>query len=415
MTFFVVTWLVLGQVDSDLSFETSSRGELALEGRAFDNDHRSQTVDNGLGFFGRLEVQGNYGPVSTRLRGYGRMDRQDRDRNVLVPEEAWVQLRKDWLRVRFGYDILNWTATEAFHPTDIINARNLDSDLENYEKIGEPIAALQVVTPWETTFEILGIAAHTEPILTSPHSRLSLLPANIRLGAPIFVNHTGHIASFDHEPQGALRIRQVLAGADVSLQLVQHVDRSQPYGFFDSTSDTFRPVFQTVRHIGITYQQALDALLIKVEAAYRHFIDPRSVTGLNAPERDHATLAAGLEYGLTHANGSETTLLAEGQMVLGLDKADRVLLSAFQRDVLAGIRYALNDEDGRELMLIGIVDVDGRREGLVSLNYTQRIGETFSLRAGLRIIEAGKPKGIPRGLQSLRDADMLRLTLTRHF
>ena len=63
-------------------------------------------------------------------------------RTILVVEEAWVEWKAKPFRVRAGFDLLNWTATEAFHPSDILNSRNLDSSIQNYDKLGEPMVSL---------------------------------------------------------------------------------------------------------------------------------------------------------------------------------------------------------------------------------------------------------------------------------
>src|SRR5687767_7316130 len=110
--------------------ELSSQGELAFEGRAFRDDALANTTDKSAGLLGRMEWRHEHDAFEQRLRAYGRLDHYDKRRSVLVVEEAWMQVRRGRLRLRAGVDLVNWTATEAFHPADVINARNLDSDLE---------------------------------------------------------------------------------------------------------------------------------------------------------------------------------------------------------------------------------------------------------------------------------------------
>ena len=70
------------------------------------------------------------------------MDFLDLERNLYRMEEASIGYRNSGWEARLAIQILNWTATEGFHPCDIINSRNLDSDIENTEKIGEPMFSL---------------------------------------------------------------------------------------------------------------------------------------------------------------------------------------------------------------------------------------------------------------------------------
>ena len=107
-----------------------------------------------------------------RLRLYGRLDREDLERTILVVEEAWVEWKAKPFRVRAGFDLLNWTATEAFHPSDILNSRNLDSSIQNYDKLGEPMVSLS----YKGAIGVLTayfLPSVINPILPSPNSRLS--------------------------------------------------------------------------------------------------------------------------------------------------------------------------------------------------------------------------------------------------
>jgi hypothetical protein len=406
-----------------LAGEWSSRGELALEGRQFDDDERALTPDRGLALFGRLELRHSHGRLEEKTRFYGRLDHYDQRRSTLVFEEAWLQLALERLRLRAGVDLVNWTATEAFHPADVINARNLDSDLENYEKVGEPMASLQVRLFENTTVQLMFMPHRTAPLFASPASRLSFAPGVDLRGSRRLLDRDGQTTDSRWGPQAALALRQVLGNADLTVHALEHLDRSQPLVRLDP--QTFSPllIFQTVRQLGGTYQQAVGPIILKLEGAYRRFVAAREpLPGLplgpypldSSGQPDHSQLAVGLEYGVPHAGGSESTFLLEGQALLGIDdSALRSALSVFQRDVRIGYRFALNDELGKELMLGAIFDTERSGESLVMLNYLQRLGETWTLRAGLRLFNARA--SAPGPLAVLRTSDHVRLALTRHF
>jgi hypothetical protein len=401
----------------------SSRGELALEGRQFDDDDLELTPDRGLALFGRLELEHSHGRLQEKTRFYGRLDRYDQRRSVLAFEEAWAQLGLERLRLRAGVDLINWTATEAFHPADVINARNLDSDLENFEKVGEPMVALQLRLFSGTTVQLLFMPHRTAPIFASPASRLSFAPGIDLKGSRRMIDRDGDLTDARWGPQAAFALRQVLGNADLTLHALEHLDRSQPLVRVDPL--TFSPllVFQTVRQLGGTYQHALGPVVLKLEGAYRRFVAPREpppgialgpLATAAAGQPDHGQLAAGLEYGVSHEGGSESTFLLEGQAVLGVDDpALRATLSIFQRDVLIGYRFALNDEAGKELMVGAIFDTERSGESLVMLNYQQRLGETWTVRGGLRLFHA--KASAPGPMAVLRTSDHIRLALTRHF
>jgi hypothetical protein len=409
--------------------EITSKGELAAEGRAFTDDDNQLTQDQALGLFGRLEARHQHAPFEEKLRAYGRLDYYDHRRSTLVLEEAFVQVRQGPIRLRFGADIVNWTATEAFHPADVINARNLDSDLESFEKVGEPMAAAQLTFAEGTTGQLLIMPVFMKTLFPSPGSRLSFSPGMDLQGRRAMYDRNGHYTDNHFGPQGALRVSQVVGQADVSVHALTQMDRLQPLVGWDAAAGSPVPIYLYVRQVGGTYQQVLGPLIVKLEAAYRWFKtpvdDPAPVAPLDVsgpfpapgafPDRNHGTVALGLEYGIPHASGGDSTLLLEAQAVLGVHNAAlRQQLTPFQRDLFAGYRLALGDEDSKELVVGAIVDLERRREFLVNVSYQQRLGETFSLRVGLRIFEAAA-RDAPFGLVAFRDSDHLRLTLTRHF
>jgi hypothetical protein len=356
--------------------EVSSKGELAVEGRAFADDDDELTHDQGLGLFGRLEARHQHAPFEEKLRAYGRLDHYDDRRSTLVLEEAFVQVRQGRVRLRVGADLVNWTATEAFHPADVINARNLDSDLESLEKVGEPMAAAQVTLAEGTTAALMVMPVYMKTLLPSPRSRLSLAPGVDFQGRRALFDRKGHYTDNHFGPQLALRLQQVVGQADVSVHALEQMDRLQPLVGWDIAEARPVPIYLTVRQLGGTYQQVLGPLIVKVEAAYRWFATPvdadAPVVPLDVraavptpmapgsfPDRDHGTVAVGLEYGIPHASGGDSTLLLEGQMVLGanIDAATRQQLTPFQRDLFAGYRLTLGDDDSKELEMGTIVDL----------------------------------------------------------
>ena len=69
--------------------------------------------------------------------------------------------------------MVNWTATEAFHPADVINSRYLDSNVENFEKLGEAMVSFK----WDVgDGNLTGyfIPFVMDPIMPSRRSRLNL-------------------------------------------------------------------------------------------------------------------------------------------------------------------------------------------------------------------------------------------------
>ena len=396
----------------------SSQGEVALETRGFLDDDNSNTVDGGLGMMGRVQIDHRSKPFKERLRLYGRLDRQDPERTLMVVEEAWVQWRFKPFKLKVGYDLLNWTATEAFHPADIFNSRNLDSDLQNYEKVGEPMVALSAKTSLGS-ITLYHMPTFTQPILPSPSSRLSFSPGQqLEMKR---LNAEGILTDRWFTPQFGLRWRYAFDNADLSLHGIHHQDRSQPLVALVDQAPT--ALFQTVTQVGGTYQHVIDAFILKVEAAWRLFHAPnlgdQDIVFLDGRggQPDHGRIALGLEYGLAHEAGSESTLILEGQALVGTTREVASKLDTFQGDALIGYRFALNDKDSTSLLVSAIADLEYFDEFIGSVSCERRFGETWVAKASVRWIQTetitnpldAKP------LQRLRESDYVSLQLIRHF
>ncbi len=397
--------------------ELESRGYLGSETRVFLPDDDDRTKEAGVSAAARLQVDASGdSPFAARLRVFTRHDSLDRDRSVLFAEEAWAEWRGGLLRLRVGVDMITWTALEAFHPADVLNSRNFDSNVENFEKIGEPMAALRLR---------LGqgdVAVYALPVfggarLPSPNSRLSLGPPGVPLGAALYSDRQGNITEDRFGVQWAARATQTIGDADVGVHVLQHTDRLRPLVLMNPATGDVQPLYQYATEIGWTYSHILGAVIGKFEGVHRRYtaIDDMTTYG-PLPNRNATTLAAGIEYGMAHESGSESTFLMEGQIVLGPDKAMRRLLEFFQRDVLVGYRLAFNDAASRTAMVGVMVDLERPQEFLISTTYGQRVGETWSVDAGLRFLRLPPlDPNNPIGFERWNNAHQAFVHINRHF
>lgn len=405
-----------------------SRGELGFEARRFWPDDTDQTRDGNGTMVGRLHVDAATSHVTGKARVFGRLDAGDRERSVLIAEELWIELRLPCVRLRAGHQMINWTATEAFHPADVINSRYLDSAIENPEKLGEPMASLRVEIP-HGSVDAMFMPVFVAPIFPSARSRQRFVPPGLALAGAMAIGHDGDVLiersplgspGIRFAPQGALRVQQTWGSADVSVHGLAHVDRSYPGVAIDPATGAVYALFLPVLQSGGTYQQALGAWLLKLEAAYRWYRRPdggRDPFGAVIPDRDHFVAAAGVEYGLPHANGSESTLLLEGQVFVPRQRSlpDQAK-PLFQNDVLAGIRHAFNDEASRALTLVAIVDVLRPQELFVNGGYAQRLGETWTVQVGLRFVRVPpRDPANPQLFEWLNNSHQAYANLFRHF
>ncbi len=395
------------------------QGEVAVESRVFADDGDDATQDGNLALFARLETSWRKGPWRLAFRGFGRADHADGERSLTAIEEAWVGYRRGVWELRFGGQMLDWTATEAFHPADTINSRNLDSDLERPEKLGELMLSVRrrlgsgsVTAYWLPRYE--------EPVFPSRSSRLSFVPPEVEIGGALWIEDDGRVAPDSYGSQWGLRLTRNLGPADLGLHVLRHQDRRQPV-FRSDAEGRIRPLYLPVFEVGGTWLHVLGAWVLKVEYNHKDFDNPEFPVALGdgttvaVSRADHSQLAVGLEWGWTYASGADATILWEGQSVLGVDAAHRAELGVFQRDVLIGYRHSWNDVRGRVLLATVIVDLERRHELLFNLRYEQRLSDTWTVETGLRRIDAPVKGPSPRGLEFLDGSDQLFLNLRRYF
>jgi hypothetical protein len=187
-------------------------------------------------------------------------------------------------------------------------------------------------------------------------------------------------------------------------------------------------VFQTVTQLGGTYQQAMGDLLVKVEAAYRSYVDPNAtefgpdrIRWLTPPTPDHGIAAVGFEYPIYHDNGWESRLLLEGQSVFaegkGIrgNKAARNQLELFQRDVLVGWRLSFLDILDKTLMALAIVDLETPDRIFANVMYSQRLTDVWSISTGIRVINFPSSETAPSPFTTWDGANQAFLNVFRNF
>ncbi|MFN7962868.1 MAG: hypothetical protein U0002_16485 [Thermoanaerobaculia bacterium] len=408
--------LALAWASTARAQEFDTKGELGVESRLFSSDDRGVTEDRALAAIGRCEASYHDGAWSARVRVFGRADAYDGSRDLLVPEEAWLEYRQPRWHARVGVELDNGSVLEIFHPADVFNSRNFDGEIENLEKLGEPAVSLGTVLG-PVTVTAFYLPWRIEPHLPGPHSRLSGLPDGVGLGDAVWVSRNGRIDSGSRADQFALRAETRVGPADLTFHYLHHQDRLQPLFAFDSETLKVKPVFLPVDQLGATVQAAVASWVLKLELTHRDFTEPSpretSLAGLRQP--DHTTLAAGVEYGWSTPGGGQTSLVLEVETIFGTTAAERRALAVFQRDVGVAVRYAFNDVADRQVTASAIFDLERSGEYLVSLTYRQRLAEVLSLRAGVRVIEAAVGGDDPVGLERFRNVDYLFASLVYNF
>lgn len=428
----------------------SGQGEVTFEFRRFDNDNNRFTEETGVALFTRVETRYNDQKYQAVLRGYGRVDRKDKDRSLFVLEDGYVASYLDQYkeyRLLVGYKIFNWTATEAFHPADQINSRNLDGELENLEKKGELTVELEMPL-LDGFFKLFYWPRFEPPTIPSSTSRLGTGIEDLIVTKPVVVDGTDSDSNDHWVHQFGLRATQTWGSFDGSFHIIHHINRNFPltgsgdYGdlsftipfvgtfdVFTSFTSDFTPFFYRSTQVGGTGQLATGSLLSKLEFAYRAFEKDFAVLDLyEAPAdsltsfdqsalmrpSDHLDVALGFEYSIFHGTG-DSTIFLEGTTLFGPSSEERVRMTIFQSDIFIGYRYAFNDVMGSEIFASTIFDTERSHERIYSASFTRRISDVWKYKFGLRVYDAPRDGQIPRGLEQIGRGDYGYFNLTRYF
>lgn len=411
------------------------QGEVAFEFRQFESDSNATTVESVPSLFSRVETKNDGEIMDMAFRGYGRVSEREPSRNILRFEDAYarfpVGIDGEWSFFA-GYKTYNWTATEAFHPADAVNSRNLDSEFENFEKMGELTVELEI--PILRGF----FSLFYWPRFEAPHYP----GVKSRLGSGFDFDRPRVLAGDDASDdstwrhQFGARFSNVWGDADYSLHVLRHIDRNYPLlGDVNYTTvniggqnvhipskTTLTPYYLEATQLGGTLSYVSGALISKLEFAWRQFEAPvrpiyNALTSTLLSPVDHQEVAVGLEYLVGHENGAESYLILEGNTFFGLSKEEREAISVFQRDVLLGYRFNFNDDMGRELFFSAILDLERTHERFFQASYSQRLNAYWKAKLALRIFDATKEnlQGLPVGLELFDRDNYLQLTLSRFF
>lgn len=395
--------------------KTKDKGEITFETQFFDDDGDETTNDQNYSLKVAYEFKAKIDSFQTKVSGFLRQDLRDENRNINYPTDLWLGYEKAAFIFKFGYQIINWSATEAFHPVDNVNSRNFDSEAQNAEKIGELMSTLKYQYG-RGSITLMHMPLFTAPNFAPSSSRLGFAGDQAGLPEAEWVQDGRFQDSREANQYGAF-LSHTFDNSDLVLSFLRIIDRNRP-GFTALTATTVTPIFYEIKQYGITYQHVFGSYLFKLEAAYFDLINTelKESNLLLVTPKDHTEIAPGIEWSTSFAGGSETTFIIEYQRYFDTDETyDDFYL--FQNDILIGARYAFNDDIGQEILFNTIFDLAGRNERFYNLDYSRRIGNFWLWKLGLRIIDASlKESGATAvGLEQLRNSDRIFSNLTRYF
>tara|TARA_B100001540_G_C15808025_1_gene643039 strand:+ start:1422 stop:3281 length:1860 start_codon:yes stop_codon:yes gene_type:complete len=339
-----------------------------------------------------LEVLWNEGKTQFIATAFGRVDFRDNERSHVDLREFKLVHVWDNLTVTAGVDSVFWGVTESHHLVDILNQDDLLEDIDQEDKLGQPM----ISAAYQTEFGVFSAYVMTY----FRQKEYAGLKGRPRLAMEVDTDQTIY-ESNDEEwhVDWAARWSHVIGNVDVGLYHFRGTNRDLTFvAGFDGLTPVLIPRYATIGQTGLDVQATIGALLVKGEAIYQTGDVEKFFAGVG-----------GFEYTFYGLGGGESDL---GILLEYLyDERGENGFSPFEDDIFAGLRWTANDVDDTTLLVGGIFDLDSKSK-LVNVEASRRFGNYWKVSLDARLfltMGAGDP------LFPFNRDDFLQLRVARYF
>lgn len=321
-----------------------------------------------------------------------RLDSRDDARTYVDIREASIahEINRDW-DVLVGVSQVFWGVAESRNVVDIINQFDAVEDVDEGEKLGQPI--IRVTRRGDFgTLEAYYLPVFRERLFPGEEGRLRT--------EPVISNDVARYERGGEEWAGDFALRYInrFGGFDLGLHGFYGTSRNPRLDLNPATGE-LEPLYPELTQGGADLQWTSGAWLLKGEALVGDMLGETFVSAV-----------AGLEYTLFDVSGSgwDLGLIAEYLY----DDRDQALLpnTLFENDVFVGTRIILNDVQDTEFLAGAIVD-DQTGGVFASAEFQRRIGDTMLLEVEARGFTAEDDPFI----SALEADEHVLLRLTRFF
>ena len=381
--------------------EVELTGHIEIETRYFPQSAGLDDQDDalfGLSFAIQPELFYEWEDSGWRIAAtpFFRWDESDPQRTHFDLRELYVQNRFEDLEVSLGVRKVFWGVAESIHLVDFINQVDLIENIDEEDRLGQPMAQLAYITEIGT-FELFGMPYFRERTFPGRSGRLRTDP----------LIDTDHVEFESAAEQWHLDVaaRYSISRGPIDLGLYHFYGTNREPtlvpGRISSRGELLSlvPRYEIVHQTGLDLQYTKESWLWKLEALARS-------------GRGDDTIWAGvggLEYTFYDVaeSGIDLGLLAEYLYDSRGDSGS----SVFQDDIFAGVRLAFNDTQDSQILFGAIVDRD-YGSTFFNVEASRRINDHWKAAAEIRAffnIDERDP------LANLERDSYLQLTLSRYF
>lgn len=308
-----------------------------------------------------------------------RLDGDDENRSHAdIRELSWYHAGDDWDTV-LGISKVFWGVAESRHLIDIVNQTDLVESPDQEDKLGQPMANLNLLRDWGTLgfFVLPGFRERTFPDDD----------ARLRGALPIASGDATYDSNAEQwHVDFALRYAHSFDDWDIGLAHFYGTSREPVLlsTLSDNGRAVLRPHYDLIHQTSLDVQYTTGPWLLKLEA----------MTRSGQGDRFFAAVG-GFEYTFFGAFDSDADLglLAE---YLHDGRNARTPQTPFEDDIFLGTRLALNDVEDTELLAGVILDLD-QEERIFSLEFERRLNDRLNLEIEGRFYDNIDPDGLLAG------------------
>ncbi len=371
-------------------------GNVSIKARGFSQDAlwpEQNTSDAEVSVSGEWEARwrSEEGDQRASFIPFVRWDENDDERSHIDLREAYWAYEGDGVELLVGVNKVFWGVTESVHLVDIINQTDLVEDIDQEDKLGQPMVNLAVQKDW-------GLIN----LYVLPYFRERTFPGlDGRFREPLRVDWDDaeyESGAKDKHVDLALRYSHYFGDVDVGLYYFRGTSR-EPRLQLSADGREFKPFYDQIDQVGLDLQYTRDAWLWKLEAIVR-----------DGSDESFAASVAGFEYTFyqVYESDADIGILMEYQYD---ERSSKKPLTIADNDVFMGARWSLNDIQDTAV-LAGVVVDKKTSETFFNLEAERRFGDNTFLELRVRAItnaESDEP------LYSFSRDDYIQLQISRYF
>jgi len=367
-------------------------GHVELEARYFTNEPlftEQKRHNASISLETEIAHQWENGRQSLVFTPFVRLDNVDSQRSHFdIRELFWTKAADQW-ELQIGIGKVFWGVTESQHLVDIINQTDFVENTDGEDKLGQPLVNLTWIKDWGTLnfFVLPGFRERTFP------------GEKGRLRPSIPVDHAQAIYQSSQKERHidwAARWFHSLGDWDMGLSHFSGTSRDPQFQLSED-NQRLQPVYHQISQTGLDVQAIVGDWLVKLELISKQ-----------VPGKQYTAFTTGFEYTLVGVFQSDADLGVIAEYSFDDRGNKNSFRSAFQNDLMIGMRLALNDVQSSEILFGGIFDLDNQAV-LYTLEGSRRLGDSWKLSVEARIFSNITKSTDP--LYSLRSDDHVLVDL----